>query len=124
MSTAKTTRGRVEEGETTEYNMLVTPEVSPGERLKSAQKVVDSLSIKPSERTAQILVEFRKLSHTVDETELWCTLMRELVAVGRAAVPELCAELDRTTENRTLRRFGFALRAIGDPRAAPALIRA
>ena len=50
--------------------------------------------------------------------------MRELVAVGRDAVPQLCAELDRTTEDRTLRRLGFALRAIGDPRAVPALIRA
>ena len=50
--------------------------------------------------------------------------MRELVAVGRDAVPQLCAELDRTTENRMLRRLGFALRAIGDPRAVPALIRA
>ena len=69
-------------------------------------------------------LEFRKLNHTVDETELWCTLMRELVAVGRDAVPQLCAELDRTTENRMLRRLGFALRAIGDPRAVPALIRA
>ena len=50
--------------------------------------------------------------------------MRELVAVGREAVPQLCAELDRTTEDRMLRRLGFALRAIGDPRAVPALIRA
>ena len=50
--------------------------------------------------------------------------MRELVAVGRDAVPQLCAELDRTTEDRMLRRLGFALRAIGDARAVPALIRA
>ena len=50
--------------------------------------------------------------------------MRELVAVGREAVPQLCDELDRTTEDRMLRRLGFALRAIGDPRAVPALIRA
>jgi hypothetical protein len=39
-------------------------------------------------------------------------------------VPQLCAELDRTTENRMLRRLGFAARAIRDPRAVPALIRA
>ena len=50
--------------------------------------------------------------------------MRELVAIGPAAVPPLCAELDRTTEDQTLRRLAFALRAIGDARAAPALIRA
>ena len=114
----------VKEGETTTYNMLITPEVSPEEKLKAARKLVEALSKKPSDRTAQILLEFRKLNHTVDETELWCLLMRELVAVGREAVPQLCAELDRTTENRMLRRLGFALRAIGDPRAVPALIRA
>jgi hypothetical protein len=51
-------------------------------------------------------------------------LMRELVAVGRNAVPQLCDELDQTTDNLMLRRLAFALRAIGDPRAVPALIRA
>ena len=100
------------------------PRLPPAERLKAARKLVEALSKTPSDRTAQILLEFRKLSHTVDETELWCLLMRELVAVGREAVPQLCDELDRTTEDRMLRRLGFALRAIGDPRAVPALIRA
>jgi len=114
----------VKEGETTTYNMLITPEVPPEEKLKAARKLVEALSKKPSDRTAQIILEFRKLNHTVDECELWCLLMRELVAVGRDAVPQLCAELDRTTENVMLRRLGFALRAIGDARAVPALIRA
>ena len=114
----------VKEGAATTYDMLVTPEVSPEEKLKAARKVVDSLPVKPSEKTDRILLEFRRLNHTVDETELWCMLLRELVAVGSDAVPQVCAELDRTTENRMLRRLGFALRAIGDPRAVPALIRA
>jgi beta-lactamase regulating signal transducer with metallopeptidase domain len=114
----------VKEGETTAYDMLITPEVPPEEKLNTARKLVEGFPKQPSDRTAQILREFRKLNHTVDETELWCLLMRELVAVGRDAVPQLCAELDRTTENRMLRRLGFALRAIGDPRAVPALIRA
>lgn len=114
----------VKEGETTEYNMLVTPKIPRAEGLKAAQKAVESLPVKPSERAAQILAEFRKLSHTVDQTELWCAFMRELVTIGHDAVPELCAELDRTTEDRTLRRLAFAARAIGDARAAPALIRA
>jgi beta-lactamase regulating signal transducer with metallopeptidase domain len=114
----------VREGEATTYNMLITPKVSPEAKLKAARKLVAALSDQPSDRTAQILLEFRKLSHTVDEEELWCMLMRELVAVGREAVPQLCAELDRATEDRTLRRLAFALRAIGDPRAIPALIRA
>jgi 5-hydroxyisourate hydrolase-like protein (transthyretin family) len=114
----------VKDGETTTYNMLITPPVPPEEKLKAARALALALSKNPSDRTAQILREFRKLSHTVDEEELWCMLMRELVAVGRDAVPQLCAELDRTTADRTLRRLAFALRAIGDPRAVPALIRA
>jgi hypothetical protein len=122
------TRGQppvvVKDGETTTYNMLITPPVPAGEKLKAARTLVEAMSKQRSDRTAQILLEFRKLNHTVDETELWCLLMRELVAVGRDAVPQLCDELDRTTENRMLRRLGFALRAIGDPRAVPALIRA
>jgi beta-lactamase regulating signal transducer with metallopeptidase domain/5-hydroxyisourate hydrolase-like protein (transthyretin family) len=115
---------KVKEGETTEYNMLVTPKVSPEERLGAARKLVASLSIKPSERTTQILLELRELKPTVENAELWCTLLRELVTVGHDAVPQVCAELDRTTEDRALRRLAFALRAIGDPRAVPALIRA
>jgi beta-lactamase regulating signal transducer with metallopeptidase domain len=114
----------VKEGETTEYDMLVTPKVSPEEKLKAARKLVAALSIKPSERTAQLLVELRKLKPTVDDAELWCTLLRELITIGQEAVPQVCAELDRTTEDRALRRLAFALRAIGDPRAVPALIRA
>ena len=114
----------VKEGETTDYNMLITPEVSPEEKLKAARKLVETLSKSPTDRTAQIILEFRKLNHTVDECELWCLLMRELVAIGRDAVPQLCAELDQTTEGRMLRRLPFALRAIGDVRAVPALIRA
>ena len=114
----------VKNGETTAYNMLITPEVPPQEHLKAAQQIVEDLPKKPVDRTAQIILEFRKLNHTVDETELWCTLMRELVAIGRDAVPQLCAELDQTTENMMMRRLGFALRAIGDKRATPALIRA
>lgn len=114
----------VTEGETTAYNMLITPEATGAEKMEAARAVVASLSKKPAERTEQIIAQFRKLGHTVDETELWCSLMRELVAVGHDAVPPLCAELDRTTVDRAIRRLAFALRAIGDPRAVPALIRA
>ena len=39
-------------------------------------------------------------------------------------MPALIEELDRTTEQWPLRTLGFTLRAIGDPRAVPALIRA
>jgi hypothetical protein len=114
----------VKAGETTTYNMLITPTIPSGEKLTAATKLVAALSTQPSDRTAQIILEFRKLNHTVDEEELWCMLMREMVAVGRDAVPQLCTELDQTNDDFTLRRLGFALRAIGDARATPALIRA
>ena len=114
----------VKEGETTNYDMLITPEVSPADKLKAAQKVVAELPKEPKARTERILAEFRKLSHTVDECELWCTLMQELVAIGPDAVPQICEELDHTTADRSIRRLAFALRAIGDPRAVPALVRA
>lgn len=114
----------VKEGETIPYDMLITPEIPPAERLQAARKIVGSFSKDPKERTAQILAEFRRLNNTIDETELWCLLMRELVTIGPAAVPQLTAELDGATEGRMLRRLGFALRAIGDSRAVPALVRA
>lgn len=114
----------VKAGETTRYDMLITPPASRAEKLAAARKFVESLPRQPIERTARILLVFRKLSQTVDETELWCTLIRELVAMGPDAVPKLCAELDFATSDRMLRRLAFALRAIGDPRAVPALIRA
>lgn len=113
----------VKAGETTNYDMLITPKASPAEKLAAARKVIAGLSVQPTERTAQIIEEFRKLSKTVDETELWCSLMRELVAIGPAAVPQLIAELDQTTVDRHIRRLVFAMRAIGDARAVPALIR-
>ncbi|WP_152051662.1 M56 family metallopeptidase [Tautonia marina] len=54
----------------------------------------------------------------------WASSIRDLAELGEIAVPSLIEELDRTTEDRPLRALGFTLRAIGDPRAVPALIRA
>jgi hypothetical protein len=54
----------------------------------------------------------------------WARTIRELTTIGKDAVPELVAELDRTDRDATIRSLAFTLRAIGDPRAVPALIRA
>lgn len=51
-------------------------------------------------------------------------IIRDLVKLGPDAVPELTIELDKTESDRMMRCLGFALRAIGDKRAVPALIRA
>jgi hypothetical protein len=114
----------VKEGETTEYDMIVTPKRTSAEKLEAARKLIESLPKDRSERVERILLELRKVSQTVDNPDLWCSLMKELVEVGSVAVPRVCEELDRTTENRTLRRLAYVLRAIGDIRAVPALVRA
>jgi RNA polymerase sigma-70 factor (ECF subfamily) len=50
--------------------------------------------------------------------------VRELAAIGKPAVPELCAELYRLdqTHDGAFRTIAFTLRIIDDPRAVPALI--
>ena len=114
----------VKAGETTAYDMLVTKESTSAEEMKAARDFIATLPAEHAKRTVRILEEFRKLSKTVDKAALWCSLMRELVAIGKDAVPLICSELDETTEDRTIRRLAFALRAIGDKSAVPALIRA
>lgn len=54
----------------------------------------------------------------------WLRTLKEIVELGPAAVPELTEELDATQDDKMLRCLGFALRAIGDKRAVPALVRA
>lgn len=54
----------------------------------------------------------------------WLRTMKEIIEAGAEAVPELIEELDATDDDRMLRCLGFMLRAIGDKRAVPALIRA
>ena len=54
----------------------------------------------------------------------WLRTLKEIVDLGPDAVPELIDELDATNDHRMLSCLGFTLRAIGDPRAVPALIRA
>jgi hypothetical protein len=56
--------------------------------------------------------------------DAWCDTLRAIVNLGPAAVPKLVDELDATLDDKMLRCMGFVLRAIGDERAVPALIRA
>jgi hypothetical protein len=53
----------------------------------------------------------------------WAWRLKGLVDQGPEAVPDLIAELDATDNDMMLRSLGFVLRAIGDKRAVPALIR-
>ena len=80
----------VRAGETTACAMTINLPDDPASRLQAAAKLVAELPADPAQRVDRILEEFRRLNHTVDETELWCTLMRELVKTGgRDAVPAL-----------------------------------
>ncbi|MBI2824617.1 MAG: carboxypeptidase regulatory-like domain-containing protein [Planctomycetia bacterium] len=56
--------------------------------------------------------------------DTWLRTLKAIVDQGPEAVPEVIAELDATTNDMMLRCCGFTLRAIGDKRAVPALIRA
>lgn len=99
------------------------PEETTNEEMAKARMILGSLPKETDRRVAAIINEFRKLNHTVDECEIWCLLMQELVTIGKPAVLPLCKEFEFTSEQRMMRRLAFALRAIGDPRAVPTLVR-
>ena len=70
------------------------------------------------------LIYFFRTYRVFCRDEEWAQTIRELATIGNAAVPELVAELDRTDRDATFRSLAFCLRAIGDQRAVPALVRA
>jgi len=113
----------VAEGSATECILNVTPPPTAAEKLAKAEKVLEVIPIDADKRVAAIIEELRRLNHTVDETETWCSLMRELTIIGSDAVPALCKEFETTDDSFMMRRLAFSLRAIGDPRAVPTLIR-
>jgi hypothetical protein len=76
-----------------------------------------------AQRVRELIYYFRDY-RVFSRDEEWARTIRELAAIGKDAVPELVAELDRTDRDATIRSLAFTLRAIGDPRAVPALIRA
>ena len=114
----------VDAGKETRYDLTFEPPRTPEQKMAKAKIVLDKLPTELDARCAGILAEFRKLNHTVDECETWCLLMQDLVHIGKPAVPALCRELETTDSSTMIRRLAFALRAIGDPQAVPALIRA
>ena len=78
-----------------------------------------------AERIRLLVEELRHTSIKSPEAiDRWASAAADLTAIGSPAVPALVAELDRTTEQMPLRGLAFTLRAIGDPRATPGLIRA
>ncbi|MBN2582148.1 MAG: carboxypeptidase regulatory-like domain-containing protein [Planctomycetes bacterium] len=77
-----------------------------------------------AKRRIRELVYVLRHSAGFSRVDEWSAAMKELAEIGRPAVPDLAAELDRTSNDGTMRQIGFVLRVIRDPRAVPALIRA
>lgn len=77
------------------------------------------------ERVAELLDLLEEQNKGPDRfRDAWMLTLKELVDAGADAVPSLIEELDKTDDDMMLRCAGFCLRAIGDKRAVPALIRA
>jgi thiol-disulfide isomerase/thioredoxin len=75
-------------------------------------------------RVASIVSDWESLPSVFDDIDTSTAQIKELVEIGKPAVPALTAALDRATRDTPMRLLPFTLRAIGDPRAVPALIRA
>ncbi|HJT33672.1 MAG TPA: hypothetical protein VJ783_16625 [Pirellulales bacterium] len=76
------------------------------------------------QRRVRELIYLLRQHRVFERTDEWASAIRELTDIGPAAVPELVRELETTDRDFTLRALGFTLRAIGDRRAVPHLIRA
>ena len=93
-------------------------------RVAVAVKVLRATPTAAQEDRLEAALEILKNYSVGTNEESWATAIRELITIGKPAIPKLIAELDRTERQQTLRALGFVLRGIGDPRAVPALIRA
>lgn len=74
------------------------------------------------QRVAELTQDWDQLQ-LFEDVETWAAEIQGLVQIGPPAVPALTARLEKTEADLPLRLLGFTLRAIGDPRAVPALIR-
>src|SRR5689334_5164123 len=75
-------------------------------------------------RVASIVSDWESLPSVFDDIDTYTAQIKELVEIGKPAVPALTGALDHATRDTPMRLLPFTLRAIGDPRAVPALIRA
>jgi peroxiredoxin len=89
-----------------------------------AQAEAPASSAEIETKVAGIVADWEALPSVFDDIEDYVGQIKELADIGKPAVPALAAALDKTTRDVPLRLLPFTLRAIGDPRAVPALIRA
>jgi hypothetical protein len=100
-----------------------SPESAAGRNARTSDPKQTPRTDHQTQRVRELIYFFRNY-RVFSRDEEWARTIRELAKIGKMAVPELVAELDRTDRDATLRSLAFCLRAIGDPRAVPALIRA
>ncbi|GMU22495.1 MAG: hypothetical protein AMXMBFR13_25810 [Phycisphaerae bacterium] len=114
---------------------ISTIELFAAERQEDATAAVVSDELEPS--SALLSPEDRDLQRRVEkylaviraadifkDADEWVGAVRELIRIGRPAVPRLAVELYRTDNSMVHRAVSIVLRAIGDARAVPALIHA
>ncbi|MGI9516604.1 MAG: HEAT repeat domain-containing protein, partial [Pirellulaceae bacterium] len=70
----------------------------------------------------ELIDELEAASWHTTPKDHWAAAVRDLVEIGPPAVVPICDALRETDGNLQMRLYGFALRAIKDPRAAPVLI--
>ena len=93
-------------------------------RMEKNLKVLQSDSTVALEDRVEAGLKILREYEVFENEPIWAAAVRELIEIGKPAVPKLIEELDRTERNASLRALGFVLRGIDDPRAVPALIRA
>ena len=75
-------------------------------------------------KVAAIVADWESLPSVFDDIDVYTAQIKELSEIGAPAVLALAAALEKTSSDAALRLIPFTLRAIGDARAVPALIRA
>jgi peroxiredoxin len=75
-------------------------------------------------KVRRIVADWETWGSVFDDPEVYAGQMRELVELGEGALPALTIALDKETRDVPLRFLALTLRAIGDARAVPVLIRA
>ncbi|NOY40576.1 MAG: hypothetical protein GXP26_01895, partial [Planctomycetes bacterium] len=81
---------------------------------------INNTPINSVEDAIEILVEGPK----IEPTKVWARAIKYLVNHKEVALPALIKQLDSEKRDHPISKLAFALRAVGDPRAIPVLIRA
>lgn len=93
-------------------------------RTKLPERKPEKAALPSSKSVGKLLAELKEMNSGSDRfSDEWANQLRKIAALGPEVVPELVAELDQTSDDMMLRCLGFILRAIGDKRAVPGLIR-